>query len=199
MHFRDFLMNLKRADFLKALAVTGLWGVTFLVTGWLFLLLAAVAGIITYYVVGLYVYRNREPWRRIYFPLIQRYAFLGAAHVRLAELAQAEFHPRKPLGVLLKEFQPAYTEHDIERILARWQIEFETFADADLFQEIFQEAGTRSEDMSDKLMNFRAAMFDPKNYNSCFVRHAIGQIISAKAGIEQKKRYWKALLSQKVS
>lgn len=192
-------MNLKQADSLKVLAVVGLWGGTFLVTGWLFWLLAAVVGIITYYVVGLYVYRNYEPWRRIYFPLIQRYAFLGAAHVRLAELAQAEFHPRKPLGVLLKEFQPVYSEQDIERILARWQIEFETFADADLFREIFQEAGTRSEDVSDKLMNFRAAMLDPRSYNACFVRHAIGQIISAKAGIDQKKRYWKALLSQKVS
>jgi hypothetical protein len=162
-------------------------------------LLALIAAITTFYAVGLFIYRNSTPWRRLYFPLIQRYAFLGPIHVRFADTAQTKFTPRKPLGVLLKEFQPDFTEEAIERILDNWQSEFENFDDALLFQQIFQEAGIRSEDLPGKLNNLRTSMIDSQNYNSCFVRHAIGQIIHAKAGNEQKKKYWQALLSGKVS
>jgi hypothetical protein len=81
---------------------------------------------------------------------------------------------------------------------ARWR-GFETFVDADMFRQIFQEAGVGSDDVSEKLNKLRTTMTDPQSYNSCFVRYAIGQIIHAKAGIEQKKQYWHALLFKKVS
>ena len=127
-------MNRQQTRALIIAAVAALWMLVFFAAGWLFWLLAVVATITTYYVVGLYIYRNSSPWRRLYFPLIQRYAFLGAAHVRLADMAQTEFTPRKPLGVLLKEFQPDFTDEQIERMLDKWQSEFETFVDADLFR-----------------------------------------------------------------
>lgn len=192
-------MNRRQARVLIVAAIVVLWALVFIASGWLFWPLAVIAVIVTCYVVGLYIYRNSSPWRRIYFPLIQRYAFLGGAHVRLADMAQTKFTPRKPLGVLLREFQPAFTDEQIERILDKWQSEFEDFDDADLFQQIFQESGIRSEDMSEKLNKLHTAMIDPQSYNSCFVRHAIGQIIHAKVGIEQKKQYWHALLFKKVS
>lgn len=192
-------MNRRQARVLIVAAIVVLWALVFIASGWLFWPLAVIAVIVTCYVVGLYIYRNSSPWRRIYFPLIQRYAFLGGAHVRLADMAQTKFTPRKPLGVLLREFQPAFTDEQIERILDKWQSEFEDFDDADLFQQIFQESGIRSEDMSEKLNKLHTTMIDPQSYNSCFVRHAIGQIIHAKVGIEQKKQYWHALLFKKVS
>ena len=192
-------MNRRQTRVLIIAAIAVLWVLVFFATGWIFWPLVVVAAIITCYVVGLYIYRNSSPWRRLYFPLIQRYAFLGGAHVRLADMAQTKFTPRKPLGVLLKEFQPDFTDEQIERMLDKWQSEFETFDDADLFRKIFQEAGIGSEGVSEKINKLRTTMIDPQNYNSCFVRHVIGQIIHAKAGIEQKKQYWHALLFKKVS
>lgn len=192
-------MNRLQTRVLIGAGIAVLWLLAFFASGILSWLLALIAAITTFYAVGLFIYRNSSPWRRLYFPLIQRYAFLGAFHVRLADTAQTEFTPRKPLCVLLKEFQPDFTEEAIEQILDNWQSEFENFDDARLFQQIYQEAGIRSEDLPAKLNTLRTSMIDPQNYNSCFVRHAIGQIIHAKAGNEQKKKYWQALLSGKVS
>ena len=55
-------------------------------------------------VIGRFIYYNSTPWRRIYFPLINRYAYLGGAHVEIAEQTGTEFSPLSPLFILLKDY-----------------------------------------------------------------------------------------------
>jgi hypothetical protein len=175
-----------------------LWVVTILVEGWLFWILFGISGVASYFIIGRWIYRNSSPWRRIYFPLVDRYSFLSGAHVAAADMAGEQFSPKKPLAVLLKEIQPAFTDDEISYLLEKWQHDFESFQNASLFGEIMRENGVSERELPVKVQALATAMAQGNNYNALFVRHAVGEIIESKVGSSQKKAYWRAVLSGRL-
>ena len=92
------------------------WVVTFLAHGWVSWAFLVVSILITYFVLGNWIYCHASPWRRIYFPMIDRYSRLAGAHSALAEVSGQSFTPRGPVAALLKQIQPPRAkEHDVSR------------------------------------------------------------------------------------
>lgn len=183
---------------MRFVALATLWAVTILAEGWLFWILLGISGVASYFVIGRWIYRNSSPWRRIYFPLINRYSFLSGAQIVVADQAGEQFTPKKPLAVLLKEIQPAFTDDEISYLLENWQRDFETFQNAALFVQIMRENGVSERELAAKIQALAATMRQGNNYNGFFVRHAIGEIIESKVGVSQKKSYWRAVLSGRL-
>jgi hypothetical protein len=182
---------------MRFLAIGILWVVTILAESWLFWILLGISGVASYFIIGRWIYRNSSPWRRIYFPLIDRYSFLSGAHIAAADMAGEQFTPKKPLAVLLKEIQPAFTDDEISYLLEKWKNDFETFQNAPLFEEIMRENGVSEQELSMKVQAL-ATILQDNNYNALFVRHAVGEIIESKVGSSQKKAYWRAVLSGRL-
>lgn len=175
------------------------WGVTILTHGWVFWVLLVISVLITYYVLGGWYYRNASPWRRIYFPLIQDYSFLAGAHLGIAEQTGHAFTPRGPVGALLKQIQPEFTEGEVVYLLDKWEHELQNGGDQDLLTQIMQENNVPPQDIPLRLARIKGRTNEPKNYAAFFVRYAIGEIIESKVGRKEKKSYWKALLEGKIS
>ena len=179
-------------------AVAALWMITFLTSGWVFWLLLLFSVVVTYRVLGLWFYRNASGWRRIYFPLINRYSFLGGAHLEGARSAGVTFTPKNPFGILLKESHPELTDEEISYTLDKWEMEFKAGGDKELFADILSENSVSSQELTLRLEEMREGMLEPENYNGYFVRYAIGEIIDVKLGRDAKKKYWRAIISGKV-
>ncbi len=175
------------------------WGVTFLTHGWVFWVLLVISILITYYVLGGWIYHNASPWRRIYFPLIQQYSFLAGAHAGIAEQTGQTFTPRGPVAALLKQIQPGFTEGEVTYLLDKWECELRNGGDQDLLTQIMQDNKVPPQDIPARLERIMKRMNEPENYNAFFIRYAIGETIEAKVGRKEKKSYWKALLEGKIS
>jgi hypothetical protein len=124
---------------------------------------------------------------------------LAGAHSALAEHTGRTFSPRGPLGNLLKEIQPQFTEGEILHLLDKWEHELQNGGDQALLTEMMQESNVPTQEIPSRLAKISERTNEPGNYDALFVRYAIGEIIEAKVGRKQKKLYWKALVAGDVS
>lgn len=192
-------MTLPRGAVAVFLICAAAWGVTFLAHGVLFWVLLLVSAMVSYFVLGGWIYRNASPWRRVYFGMIEKYSMLAGAQAYIAEAAGQTLNPRGPVAALLKQIQPGITEDEITYLLDDWERELQNGVDPDLLTEIMQENKVPPQDIPARLERLQKLMAEPKNYNAFFVRCAIGDAIEAEAGREQKKAYWKAVLGGKIA
>jgi hypothetical protein len=162
--------------------------------GWTFWVFAFVLALVAYLVIGRLVFRNATAWRRIYFPLIDRYSVLGGAHVGMADKAGTDFTPKRPLAVLLKEYNPAWTAEEIELLLSKWTVDFES--NHDFFDELFDKEVNRPSERSRKSWE---SIRTGEGRNSFFVRYVIGKLIESTLGSNERKAYWRAILKGDVS
>ncbi len=117
-----------------------------------------------------------------------------------ADMTNTEFSPLKPLLVLLKEYAPNWPDNEMQTFLEEWKHELDTFQCREFFGQVFRDMDhsmdeSRVDEMIEKARNH---MVSEANYNGVLVRYVIGQVIERDAGLEQKKRYWKAVLTGKV-
>lgn len=68
---------------------------------------------------------DAESWRSVYKSLIDRYSFLGGAHMEYAKLTNNQFTPIRPLAVLLKEHWPTFSDDEIQTLLNQWKSAFD--------------------------------------------------------------------------
>jgi hypothetical protein len=179
-------------------SLLALWILTISVRGWLFWICLIITVVASYLVIGRFIYHNSTPWRRIYFPLINRYAYLGGFHLEIAEQTGAEFSPLTPLFMLLKDYLKDVERTQLEEMLRKWKAEFDDFQCRRVFQEILSRRNLDPEKVNEKVEHIRQTIFEAKNYNGSLVRYVIGQVIERKLGPEQKKKYWEAVLSGDV-
>jgi hypothetical protein len=165
--------------------------------GWLFWTLFPLAALATFLFVVRWVHRNWTPWRRMYFPLIDRYAALSGFHLGVADRTGVEFTPKKPLAVLIKEIEPTRTDEEVELVLNKWEVDFDS--DHHVFEELLREGKGSDADISIKLKRLRNSMQNGDNRNVFFVRYVIGKFIEAKFGKDELKAYWRAIFRREVS
>ena len=118
-----------------------------------------------------------------------------------ADMTNTEFSPLKPLLVLLKEYAPNWPDSEIQSSLEQWKRELDTFDCREFFAQVFRDVNNSKDQsrLDEMVEKAREHMMDENNYNGALVRYVIGQVIEREAGLEQKKRYWKAVLSGKVA
>jgi len=140
---------------------------------------------------------DKPPWRKLYDPLMDRYAVLSGAQLAMADARGSEFSPLDPLAVLLQEFQPTLTEDEISDFLESCKVQFDSFAIGDLLTQIYQEANLPPEEILGRLEERRTTFLNEKFYNGYLVRFVIGELIgyNQEAGPEERKRYWAAMLA----
>lgn len=188
----------KGEERMRFLVPVVLWVLVFFATGWAFWVFLVLACLATYFIVGRWVYRNATPWRRLYFPLIDRYAILSGAHLAIADRTGEAFSPKKPLAVLLNEFEPGHTDEETQFALDKWELDFESGRTDELFVTLLRERGAsadRAVAMSEELGK---RMRHGDGRNGFFVRYVIGEVIEARLGVAQKKAYWRAILSGRL-
>lgn len=176
--------------------LVALWLVVFLTRGWLFWVLVLVSAVISWFVIGRYLYRNASPWRRIYFPLIDHYAFVSGAHIHFADATGEAFSPINPMRAVLKAGWPNASDEETDGVLSEFKRRFDEF-DRPFFAELVHEV-LPNDDIESRLDLLRQEMFG-NNYNAMLVRYIIGEIIALQAGIDQKKKFWKAVLTNRIA
>lgn len=190
-----------------ALAIV-LWTVSVLAHGWISWIALGLAIPVTLWVFGYIFHRYGTAWRRIYFGLMDYHAGIVSTHLTVADMTEGRmaFDRLKPLLAIIRRSSSNMADNELETCLQRWKSEFDTkvvdlFESSDrCFHELYAELHPTADEfeVTTEVISTRAQMLKKENYDSYLLRYVIGQIIGNKVGLDQKKRYWKAVLTGKV-
>ena len=140
-------------------------------------------------------------WRSTYDRLIQRYSFLGGAHIQYTKATNAKFHPIDPLATLLREHWPVESADRVRTLLEQWQAEFEVKSHIfSIINALVTELNLTKGDLHGEAVAREIVdrMLQPEAYNGFFVRYVLGEVIDQDFGSEDKYAYWKAILTREI-
>lgn len=188
--------------------VIALWIVSISAHGWISWIAVGLAIPVTLWTFGFVFHRYGTAWRRIYFGLSDYHTFMVNSHLAVVDMTEGRmaYDSLKPLFAVIKKSSPGMTDSEIEACLKRWKSEFDTevkelFRKSDsFFYEIYKELHPSADEfeVTTELIHTRAQMREKENYDAYLLRYVIGQVVEKNVGFDQKKQYWKAVLTGKV-
>lgn len=141
-----------------------------------------------------YWYRYSEVWRRIHFSFMVRYAAKIGYAVGLTERDQKEAKIDIVLTDLLKEIIQDWSSIQAQQFLDIIKNKIEKFSEKSLFVDIFRKIIV-SDDKVQELVDKFGDKLKSQNDKGLFIRYVIAELIEKDYGIEEKKKYFEALLT----
>ena len=186
----------------KAALAALFWGISLVTQGWLSWIAGSLALLATVWVLGFVVHRYGRSWRRIYFGFMDHYSFMANAHLAVEAMTEGgmAFDQLKPIAASMKRDSPKMNDGEVETWLARWKSEADAFETREFFRDLYAEINPSMNELEVRqaIDDMQNQVLSEEHYNSYLLRYIIGQIIEKDAGIDEKKRYWRAILTGKV-
>lgn len=173
-----------------------LWASGLLLLGALRWVVWALALLVTAFAASGVWHHRREPWRRIYFPLMQAWAAIAAAH-KAAERAGIPHNMEAALQALVRERYPGWSDTErvsfVEANRARYEQGVYRQRWTQVAASVF--GATPPHDPEKE----RALWEDAANATAFRVWSIITDMIDRECGSAQSDRMWMAILRREVA
>ena len=180
---------------MKWLVLVLLWAGVALLGGWLRWIALIPALVASYFILGLWWYRNSTPWRRVYFRAIGVFAPLAGVYLAAAEAAGTTYDPATAFPALLRRLYPSWSERQVSAALQAYEQKLASGAYRAEWEKHFHEVfaqlpATKRQELM--LKHFTEAD------RSIRARSLIADLIEREAGSAQRAAFWRALFAGQI-
>lgn len=167
--------------FVLALITSGLLSISFWV----------LFTIVTLFEIARYYHYLASPWRRLYYPLMVRYAFFIGLQMSIAEKLKREVNITTALIDFMRSIYPNWTEEEVEKFLENVRIKMLKFTDRKGLIDAFKKNNPSLNlgRISKELDKFHKAL---KRENP---RWVIAEIVERDYGIDERIKYLQSIIT----
>lgn len=150
--------------------------------------------LVTAYMALRFWTRYGSAWRKIHYPFLIQYSSVAGYMAGLAQRQKKEFSVEETLKELVKQIIPDWSENEIIQFLTGIKRKIETFSERQIFEDIFKERISDPDKVKELVDKFGDRLRNQEN-KGMFVRYSIAELLERDYGKEEKKKYFKALLT----
>jgi hypothetical protein len=180
---------------MKWLILMLLWAGTIFVDGWIRWPLGLAAVVSTYFVGGLWWYRNASPWRQVYVRAIGAYTPIGTVHSELARSRGVDFDPETTFDILLEHLYPDWSAEARAAVLANYR---RRAAAGEYENEWLRFLHEKFAHLTPEKRIVLSAEQLASSDKALRVRSLIADLIEREHGTEQREAFWRALFAGEV-
>lgn len=173
----------------------------FFLHGWVFWAGLILSAILSYFLVGLTLYRNATPWRRIGHQGFYRWVFVtaGLEEGRRLGATESDYELReRALACTLRHIYAGLDSEEAHAHAARYIADATGTGLANELFEYLTRRGRPAEDAATLARNTARALQEDKNIGRTIIVFTLARIIGREFGVIQKDLYWQAVFRREM-